>query len=325
MNNMIHKKIYRTALDVLSGKGMTHSALIEGMIGSLYGDSVKNDGSVGTFTEVRGLVGSVISQMKNDGVIIDDGGIYTLGTSTPMALKMVECEKQILDLLAVSPKNKQQIRSHLERLYGTKKTRTDTDDRMLYDYIGQILRRMQAEHTIRIEEGKYTLCETTQAKLDDIGSMLELKNAFILKVHRGGGEFFEHYILTLLSRYLEKYGTKITEARTTGGSADGGIDGIIEAVDPLGFRETIMVQAKNRTDMTTETTVRSFYGALCASGGTRGIFACMSDFHASAKLFLSGVDNCIGISGDDIFRMACECMYGIKKKSGKLVIDKKIL
>ena len=51
----------------------------------------------------------------------------------------------------------------------------------------------------------------------------------------------------------------------------------------------------------------------------------MSDFHPGAKIFLSGIDNCVGINGDDIFKMACDCLYGIKKKSGKLMIDNKIL
>ena len=32
-----------------------------------------------------------------------------------------------------------------------------------------------------------------------------------------------------------------------------------------------------------------------------------------------------GINGEDIFKMACTYLYGIKKKSGKLVVDNKIL
>ena len=99
----------------------------------------------------------------------------------------------------------------------------------------------------------------------------------------------------------------------------------LKTLDPLGFKETTMIQAKNRTDLSTETTVRSFYGAVCASGGSRGIFATTSDFHPSAKLFLAGIDNCVGINGEDIFNMACECLYGIRKKNGKFVIDNKVL
>ena len=106
---------------------------------------------------------------------------------------------------------------------------------------------------------------------------------------------------------------------------DGGIDGIIKTVDYLGFRETVLIQAKNRTDLTVETTARGFLGAVYANGGNKGIFATTSDFHPAAKLFLNGIDNCVGLNGEDIFKMACAYTYGIKKKSGKLVVDNKIL
>ena len=87
----------------------------------------------------------------------------------------------------------------------------------------------------------------------------------------------------------------------------------------------MLVQAKNRTDATSETVVRAFLGAVYASGGTKGIFATTSDFHPAAKILLSGIDNCVGVNSEDIFKMACRNLYGIRKKSGKLVIDNKIL
>ena len=95
--------------------------------------------------------------------------------------------------------------------------------------------------------------------------------------------------------------------------------------DVMGFRETIMIQTKNRIDIVSETDVRGFYGAVCAKRGTRGIYACMSDFHSAANAFLGGLDDCIGVNGDRIFRMAVECLYGIKKANGKLTVDTRII
>jgi len=86
-----------------------------------------------------------------------------------------------------------------------------------------------------------------------------------------------------------------------------------------------MVQTKNRTDTTNETTVRGFYGAVCARQGSRGIFVTSSDFHYSAKAFLDSIDNCVGIDGDGIFKMAVETRYGIKKVGSELTVDEKIL
>ncbi len=325
MTSTARKKIYKTALEVLSARDMTHSELVERTVAMLYGGSNTTDAPVGEFTEIRGLVGTVIREMRNDGVISCRGDMCTLVTKVPIAMKLYNCEKEILSLLSSEPKTKIEIRSYLQRIYGTDKTPSKSDDKMLFDHIGQLLRRLTAEGKAEIKEGRYRLCDETRAKIDDIGEMLDLKHAFISKIHRNGGEFFEHYIMTLLSRHAVKCGKRVTDARVTAGSADGGIDGILKTVDQLGFKETTMVQAKNRTDMTSETMVRGFYGAVCAVGGSRGIYACMSDFHPSAKIFLSGIDNCVGLSGDDIFRLACECQYGVKKKDGKYVIDNKIL
>ncbi len=324
MKDTVSKRIYKAVLDVLSRGCLGHDELVEKTISLLYGGSVQGS-QVGKFTEIRGYIGSVIREMKDDGLISSNGEKYCLLTSVPMAVKLRDCENEILSFLSKSAKTKQDIRSHLVSYYGTDKTASKVDDKMLFDRMGQILRRLIEDGRISLVGTLYSLTEETRAKIDDIGSMLELKNAFISRMHRRGGEFFEHYIMTLLSKHARKCGKTVAEARVTAGSSDGGIDGIMKTVDPLGFKETVMVQAKNRTDLTNETTVRGFYGAICAVGGSRGIFACMSDFHPSARLFLSGIDNCVGLSGEDIFKLACECQYGIRKKDGKYIIDNKIL
>ena len=131
--------------------------------------------------------------------------------------------------------------------------------------------------------------------------------------------------MTLLGKYLSKHGKTIESNEVKGGAQDGGIDGVIITVDALGFRETTMVQMKNRIEDTTETSVRGFWGSVCAYQGTRGIFATTSNFHISALSFLDAIDSCVGIDGDRIFLMACECQYGIKRRNGKYTVDTKLL
>ena len=324
MNSTVHKKIYGTVLEVLANRQMTHNALIEEAISLLY-DGIDTSGQVGDFTEIRGLVGSVVSEMKSDGVILYDSALYTVGADGDMPLRMERCEKEIVSFLTFGAKNKAEIRSRMREVFKTDKTKSDHDDKILYNYIGQILRRLVDLGIIELSDGLYSIKAQTQADTSNLNEMLELKSLFLTRIHRNGGEFFEHYILTLLKKNEQSYGKTVTECRTTGGAADGGVDGIIKTVDYLGFRDTVLIQAKNRTDVTTETTVRGFLGAVYANGGNKGIFATTSDFHPAAKVFLSGLDNCVGVNGDDIFKMACKHLYGIKKKSGKLVIDNKIL
>ena len=324
MTTAIHKKIYKTVLEILTENALYHKELIEEAVGRLYG-GIDNDGQVGEFTEIRGLIGAVISEMKSDGVILYDNGVYSVGKDGPIPIRMERCEKEILSLLSLKTQNKFEIRSHLRTVFKTDATPSDSDDRILYNYMGQILRRLTELDVIEIIDGKYALKAEARANIDDISAMLELKERFLAKIHSKGGEFFEHYIMTLLQKHAEAYGKAVTECRVTGGSADGGIDGIMKTTDSLGFRETVLVQAKNRTDMTSETKVRAFLGSVYASGSAKGIYATTSDFHPGAKILLAGIDNCIGINGEDIFKMACQTMYGIRKKSGKLVIDNKIL
>ncbi len=324
MNSTVHKNIYKTVLDVLATGSLSHNRLIEEAVKRLYG-GIDVGGQVGDFTEIRGLIGSVVAEMKSDGVILFDAGVYSVGADGPIPLRMEKCEKEIVSLLLEGAKNKAEIRASLRKTFKTDTTPSDSDDRILYNYMGQILRRLIETGIIELSAGLYSLKAETRADADNISEMLSLKSEFLTILHRKGGEFFEHYILTLLKKNEEAHGKTVTECRTTGGSMDGGVDGIMKTVDYLGFRETVLIQAKNRTDLTVETTARGFLGAVYANGGTKGIFATTSDFHPAAKLFLNGIDNCVGVNGEDIFKMACKYLYGIKKKSGKLVVDNKIL
>ena len=128
-----------------------------------------------------------------------------------------------------------------------------------------------------------------------------------------------------LEKYMKKHNKTVIKSYVTGGSDDGGIDGVIETVDLLGFRETTMVQMKNRAENSSETDVRGFYGAVCAKQGSRGIFATTAGFHSSALSLLDSIPNCVGVDGDKIFSMAIETGYGIKKTAGELSLDEKII
>ena len=93
MNSAMHKKIYGTVLDVLKNGKLQHNELIEKSVKRLYGQNA--DGHVGEFTEIRGLIGAVISEMKGDGVILYDKGVYSRGADGAMPMRMERCEKEI--------------------------------------------------------------------------------------------------------------------------------------------------------------------------------------------------------------------------------------
>ena len=320
-------KIYRTVVDILEKSPRVRTELLDSCIKRLGGDSAVGEIEVGNIrTDLRSHTGAVINEMHAKGLIgLDDFGRYYLVSDRPVIIRIDRCEKEIIKLLSESAKTKSEIKSALKSVFGTEKTATTRDDDTLASYMGQILKRLVAEKHILFENGYYRLSEKLSAVADDVNAILTLKNEFLRRLHSKGGEFFEYYFMALLKKHAEKHGKKVLECYVTGGSDDGGIDGVMKTEDALGFREITMVQTKNRVEMAGETDVRGFYGAVCAKRGTRGIYATTSDFHTGAIEFLEPLDDCIGINGDRLFRMAIECGYGIKKSGEKLLTDDKII
>ncbi len=324
----IHAKIYKDTVELLNREPRSRRALVDAVVRrSGFSKEELSDISVNSSKNIyRNRVGTVISEMLDNGAIIEGkDGIYRLPHDKRVIMRIERCEREILRMLTKAPADKHEICDTLTKIFGTDKTPTKRDDGKLYDFITKTLKRLISISVITFNGNYYALSEKAAARADDINALTTLKSEFLARLHAKGGEFFENYFMNLIAKYLTKNGKTVTECSTTGGSDDGGIDGIIKTRDTLGFRETIMVQTKNRNSITKETDIRGFYGAVCANRGTRGIYATTYTFHSAAEVFLDGIDECIGIDGERIFSMACECLYGIAKQSGKLIIDKKII
>ena len=326
MTTQLHKKIFGAIVAVLDDGAAGRESLIGRVRARISGGKNAKDCSlVGCATELRGKIALVLDEMVADGLIAESKKGYYLLSERPVLLRSEACAREVLALLASSPSTKSEIRRALEENFGTRKTLTRRDDDMLHGILSKVLKRMCDGGIIALSGDKYTILPDKIASIEDIQAMLELKEDFLTRLHAAGGEFFEHFYMTLLGKYMKKHGRTVLKNEVKGGSMDGGIDGVIVTEDSLGFRETIMVQMKNRRQHTTETTIRGFWGSVCAFGGTRGIFATTSSFHESAISFLSEIDSCVGTDGGKIFDMACECRYGIKHKGGKYFIDHSIL
>ncbi len=168
----------------------------------------------------------------------------------------------------------------------------------------------------------------------------KLKDAFLKRLHKLGGDYFEYYSVYLLEKYSRMNGRRLESLKITGGERDGGIDGEIELTDKLGFRETIYIQAKNwdpdkgdeRLWVVGETLLQQFIGAcVCrqAKEGKqhcRGIFITTSRFTAEAKKILDDTsDKFVGYDGSDLYETAKECAFGLVKKNGEWALDEELL
>ncbi len=322
-----YRIIYSAVLDALDANGKTRAELIRSAIApfSLTDAELADTKTNGRLNTLRSISGTVINEMVKRGIIsLNDNSLYTRVKEKPVALRLERCEEQILKLLHEGAKTKAELKNTLVKLFGTDDTKDLRDDNLLSSYVGEVLKSFLAERLIEFDGAKYSLKPQRSVEIKDRRELALLKADFLTKIHDKGGEFFENYFMNLLEKYLIRSGKTVTESFVTGGSADGGIDGIAKTVDSLGFRETVMVQTKNRHDITSETEVRGFYGAVSAARGSRGIYAITSKFHPMAKKFLDALDDCVGIDGEKLFSMAADTSYGIRREGGVLTIDESI-
>ncbi len=323
-----HTKIYRTIIDVLEKTPLERERLIVNVQGQLgLTKEQLSDRSLGSAqSNLRARIGTVINELHSSQLIaLDNMGKYYLVTALPVVIRIERCESEIIKALSEGEMTKAALRDRLKKVFGTDKTATTRDDDTLSTYMGEILKKLTSLGVIKRNDTVYSLAPHIRAHSDDINARLDIKTQFLRRVHEKGGEFFENFFMQLLKKYMIKHGRKVIECYVSGGSDDGGIDGVIKTEDSLGFRETVMVQTKNRVDIISETEVRGFYGAVCAKRGTRGIFVTTSDFHKSAKDFILALDDCVAINGDTLFKMALECSHGIKRSGKYIEIDSKMI
>lgn len=168
----------------------------------------------------------------------------------------------------------------------------------------------------------------------------KLQEAFLNRLHRLGGEYFEYFSVYLLEKYSRQNGRRLEGLKITAGERDGGIDGEIELTDRLGFRETIYIQAKNwdpdkgdeKLWVVGETLIQQFIGAcVCRQSRDRkqhcrGIFITTSRFTSEAKKMLDEMgDKFVGYDGTDLYETAKECGFGIVKVNGEYALDTELL
>ena len=322
------KTVYTRIIRILEAAPSTRRKLIDAYIDTLglTREEKLDKSTAGQMNVHRSIAGQAIDAMLRKGMIERRAdGIYVAHDQRPVIIRKEKCEQLILATLSGGPKKKPDIRRALSDALGTQKTVSEKDDSKLSATIAEVLQRLTDGGVIRLEGDTYSLPDKIIGRLDDINSMLAIKSEFRTRLHKRGGEYFEYYFMTLLEKYMKKHERTVVTSYVTGGSDDGGIDGVIETVDILGFREITMVQMKNKIENASETDVRGFYGAVCAKQGSRGIFATTAGFHTSAISLLDSINNCVGIDGDRIFAMAYEVGYGIKTVKGELAVDEKII
>jgi len=225
----------------------------------------------------------------------------------------------IMSYLGGRTVSKRSIFFAAEKQFGTFKTDSFKDDNILKSKLSDLLQDLVEENLITKTEKGYSVSEGNREDL-------ELFESFKSAVNKQGGRFFEIYSVNLLTAFFKLTKRKVISAKVIGGSDDGGIDGEIDTEDYLGFKDKVLLQAKNRENIKVSTKeVREFYGVLCVNQGSRGIYITTSEFHPDADDFIHTIDNCVGIDGKKIFDLAKMTGYGLINENGNYKIDDSVI
>jgi restriction system protein len=110
-----------------------------------------------------------------------------------------------------------------------------------------------------------------------------LAEDLLTRLRQGTPAFFERVIVQLLLAMGYGGSVNALDRALTGGSGDGGIDGVIDQ-DPLGL-DRIYVQAKRYQDGSAvgSGAIRDFFGSLDRVRATKGLFVTTSTFSSSAR------------------------------------------
>lgn len=330
------EQLRRMLFDSLSSAPeIRRKQLIEAVISRIdfSPDQLRNTSPGSELVSAKSRIGMVLSSAIKSRYIIEDAlGYMNLNAAEINYISKDQCRDYVISALEGSKSyTKQELFRMAEEHFCACELSAEEKDLQLRSVLGQVIARLEEEAHICRCGDKYSLTHDKTYPSTELGCYLReaalggsVEKNFLKAVHTMGGEWFELYAVELMEKYFKKCGKTIISASVSGGSNDGGIDGIINTKDWLGYRELILMQMKNRNAIVTPKDVREFYGAVCAEQGSRGLYVTISSFHPEAQKLIDKVDNLIGIDGHRIFLIAKKCRYGLLVKGGKVSIDEEL-
>ena len=304
----------------------TRKEVLSGAIAAygLSAEELQDKSPRGKNCRIRSGLGTVLNRLTQQKAVGCRDGVLFLNREQLVLVQEAQCEAALRELLCSRRKyRREELFRALAERFRTVRTPQKADDLTLAAMSERILSRM-LEAGEAEQDGTGRIGGVRQAD-DAPGQPLserECRERLLSRLYRRGGAHFEVFLANALEKYFLVTGRDVTCCEITGGSADGGIDIVIDTVDELGFAEHILVQAKcRRQAQTTEKEIREFYGALNAQRGSRGIFATTTSFHPAAQKLLDSLDNCVGIDGKKLFEILKKAEYGIHKSKSGYTLD----
>ena len=141
---------------------------------------------------------------------------------------------------------------------------------------------------------------------EDIGSVL------LSNLRAAEPAFLEKTVVELLGAM--GYGADDDALEVTGGSGDGGIDGVVR-LDKLGL-EHVYVQAKRHSaeNKVQRKDIQAFFGALSYRGASKGVFITTGYFASGALEFADRREGIVLIDGDRLAELMIDHGIGVERR-----------
>ena len=323
------KKNYKSYLtkckrDIISilAKGPTERrSVIDGAVdlSELTDEEKKDRAAGGVLALYRSIVGNAFSEMQKYGDILTDAkGLVSLKKKPAVIIREAEIAPYIISLLKVRAMTGAEISESAKVYFGAADTLTLDDDRETERAVEKLLSQLTKSGKISGIGGRYSI-SSDMMLVKKPSSVFE---EFISFLNSKGGEFFENYSAMLLEKYFLACGKLVSACNVIGGSDDGGIDVMLTTSDWLGFKDTVLVQCKQKTNSNvTLNEVKQFVGAFYVEKGTKGIFMTTSRFHRDATTVINGLADIVAIDGRKLYDIAKKCSCGITEMDGEYAVD----
>ena len=289
-------------------------------------------------TRYKSLTGSVINELLEQRLIEYEGTELRLVNTVQETQQSINYKTRILTLLSDGqPRTRAEI---LNEIAGenNRKAPDSSDNSAKRDakkraFVGTALRQLEDMGEVFRRNGRYFVkqsekypatpigahfIDTEKVYLEAVAGRLrrakyenKLKMAYMKAININGSVFME---ILALKAVKVLFGKSVVSDELTAGPNDNGIDGIVEVIDPLGFREKILIQAKTRQRLNTSVTVkelREFAGVMQGARAAKGVMATNASIHEEGKRFAATIPNLTCIDKDRLFDIALKHSLGI--------------
>lgn len=274
---------------------------------------LKDNRPGGDLNKIKCQFGNAVSDLLRSGILIQTEDVLKYSgektdkkTIVENVKRDIEIEKIIFELLAKDEYKRKDLLNGI-----VNELKTDTPKNVIKSDAGRLLDKAVKNNAVLNNGNTYRLPVEEKTPAETPAD----KNARIFAT-LSDEELVDKTIL-MFEKWFEYKGYDVAESQNTDGPKDGGIDGIIKAVDGLDYSETILIQVKNLHNAEKNVKlceVKEFCGVVSAKQeATKGIFVTNGKYHNDTIKFAKSFKTkyFVLVDGEQWLKLANECKFEV--------------